>query len=317
MATNTIPSPVRDDVLDHPLRATTNKQKQSPPVVLIKHHGRLGNQLFTFGHLIAHSVETGAHIFNPAFHRYGKYFFGSTRDPLCRVPQRTGRLTSLIPTSTQIWLNRQIHSLAKRMPNIFSVIQCGREIILLDELNDPFPSNRCFFTLIGDHFRSSHHNEFAVRAIRNYLQPIEVHQANIHLLVNELRATKPLLIGVHIRQGDFRDFAGGTFLRSPHDFAKIMKDVLALFTQHHVYFLICSDESIDHDLFSQFNYRTGTGHLVEDLYALAATDYLIGSPGSTFSKWASFYGETPLYCVDDATHRPSIADFQIALSSDY
>ena len=315
MATNTIPSPVRDDVLNHPLRATTNKQKQSPPVVLIKHHGRLGNQLFTFGHLIAHSVETETPIFNPTFHRYGKFFLGSTRDPLCRFPQRIGRLTSLIPIPTQIWMNRQIHSLAKRMPNILSVIQCGREVVLLDELNNACPSNR-FSMLIGDNFRSSYHNEYAVRAIRNYLQPIEVHQANINILINELRATEPLLIGVHIRQGDFRDFSGGTFLRSPQDFANVMEDVIALFTQHHVRFLICSDESVDHELFKQFDYRTGTGHLVEDLYALAATDYLIGSPGSTFSKWASFYGETPLYCVDDATQRPSIDDFQIALSSD-
>ena len=75
MATNTIPSPVRDDVLDHPLRATTNKQKQSPPVVLIKHHGRFGKQLFTFGNLIAHSVEIETPIFNLAFHRYGNIFW--------------------------------------------------------------------------------------------------------------------------------------------------------------------------------------------------------------------------------------------------
>ena len=317
MVVNTHTPPVQDDALKYSLRASTNKIKQASPVVLIKHHGRLANQLFTFGHLIAHSVKTGSHIFNPAFRRYGKCFLGSTRDSLCRFPQQTGQLTSLIPTSTQIWMNRQIHSLAKRMPNIFSIVQCGREVILLDELNDACPSNRGFFTLIGDNFRSSHHNEFAVRAIRNYLQPVEAHQTNIRLLVNEMRATEPLLIGVHIRQGDFRDFCGGTFLRSPHDFAKIMKDVLALFTQHHVRFLICSDESIDHELFKQFDYRTGTGHLVEDLYALASTDYLIGSPGSTFSKWASFYGETPLYCVDNTTHRPGIDDFKIALSSDY
>jgi len=212
-------------------------------------------------------------------------------------------------------MNRQIHSLAKRMPNILSAIQCDREVVLLDELNDACPFNR-FLTLIGDNFRSSHHNEYAARAIRNYLQPVEVHQANINLLVNELRATKTLRIGVHIRQGDFSDFSGGTFLRSPLDYEKIMKDVIALFTRHHVRFLICSDESSDHKLFKQFDYRTGTGHLVEDLYTLAATDYLIRSPGSTFSKWASFYGETPLYCVDDATQRPSIDDFQIALSSD-
>ncbi|MDP7268216.1 MAG: hypothetical protein QF408_08580 [Pirellulales bacterium] len=315
MVVNTIKSPVRDDTLDHPLHTSKNKTEH-PPVVLLKHHGRLANQLFTFGHLIAHSTETGAYIFNPAFHRYGKYFLGSCRDPLCRFPQKVGRLISYFPMSAHDWLRHQITSLAKRMPNVFSVVKSGREIISLEELTDTYASNH-FLAFIGDNYHSSHHNDCAVQAIRNYLQPIEYHQTKINALFEELRADSDLIIGVHIRQGDFRDFAGGTFLRSPQDFANVIEDVIALFTQHHVRFLICSDESVDHELFKQFDYRTGTGHLVEDLYSLAATDYLIGSPGSTFSKWASFYGETPLYCVDDTTHRPSINDFQTALSRDY
>jgi hypothetical protein len=37
---------------------------------------------------------------------------------------------------------------------------------------------------------------------------------------------------------------------------------------------------------------------VEDLYAFAGCDLLVGPP-STFTAWAAFYGEVPLLHVED------------------
>lgn len=52
-------------------------------------------------------------------------------------------------------------------------------------------------------------------------------------------------------------------------------------------------------MFAGFQATFGSGDTVEDLYALAECDYLIGPP-STFTVWASFYGNVPLCHV----HRP-------------
>jgi hypothetical protein len=44
---------------------------------------------------------------------------------------------------------------------------------------------------------------------------------------------------------------------------------------------------------ADLNVTWGSGHLVEDMYAFAGCDYLVGPP-STFTTWASFYGQVPL-----------------------
>jgi hypothetical protein len=45
------------------------------------------------------------------------------------------------------------------------------------------------------------------------------------------------------------------------------------------------------------------GSAVEDLYSLARCDYLLGPP-STFSLWASFYGNVPLHQMASAGLAP-------------
>jgi hypothetical protein len=46
------------------------------------------------------------------------------------------------------------------------------------------------------------------------------------------------------------------------------------------------------------------------LYVLAGCHYLVGPP-STFTLWASYYGATPLYQVEDPDKAFSINDFKV------
>jgi hypothetical protein len=61
-------------------------------------------------------------------------------------------------------------------------------------------------------------------------------------------------------------------------------------------FVICSNEPINYDLFHEMTIFRSNNHVLEDLYTLAACDYLIGVP-STYLYWASFYGEKPVYVM--------------------
>ena len=54
-----------------------------------------------------------------------------------------------------------------------------------------------------------------------------------------------------------------------------------------------------------------SGVAVEDLYALAGCDLLIGPP-STFTQWASFYGKVPLYHAWSPDAAPTRDDFAVA-----
>ena len=79
-----------------------------------------------------------------------------------------------------------------------------------------------------------------------------------------------------------------------------MREVLALFpAETRVRFLLFSNEPIPAADFAEFDTGRSTDHPVEDMYAMAGCDYIVG-PLSTYSMWASFYGRVPLCHL----HRP-------------
>ena len=72
-----------------------------------------------------------------------------------------------------------------------------------------------------------------------------------------------------------------------------MNSVVKLFYRKNFKFFIGSNIPQNPSLFYNFNCGFGSGHLVEDIYALAECDYVVGPP-SSYTMWASFYGDQPL-----------------------
>jgi hypothetical protein len=91
-----------------------------------------------------------------------------------------------------------------------------------------------------------------------------------------------------------------------------MWQVNCLFGNRKVGFLVCSNEKHEPQKFSGLRVFLGTGQPIEDMYGLAGCDYIMGPP-STYSMWASFYGEVPLYQFEDANRKISIEDFSYSL----
>jgi hypothetical protein len=90
------------------------------------------------------------------------------------------------------------------------------------------------------------------------------------------------LLGVHIRQGDYKDFGGGKYFYDTDEYIKIMKRIEYLFPGKKVMFLVCSNAKQIEGKFASFRFIFGNNHLVEDMYSLAKCDYIIG-PTSTYS----------------------------------
>jgi hypothetical protein len=55
----------------------------------------------------------------------------------------------------------------------------------------------------------------------------------------------------------------------------------------------------------------GPGSVVGDLYALARCDYIMGPP-STYTQWASFYGNRPMLCLESKDQRIDRDQFQVS-----
>lgn len=59
-------------------------------------------------------------------------------------------------------------------------------------------------------------------------------------------------------------------------------------------FLVCSNATQPADAFTGLVWHNGLGTEIGDLIALASCDYNIG-PASTYSEWASLYGDVPRF----------------------
>jgi hypothetical protein len=91
----------------------------------------------------------------------------------------------------------------------------------------------------------------------------------------------------------------------------MMEKVQAAVPGENVSFLVCSDAPVPPAAFVGLDVLYGNGHELEDLYALAACDRLLG-PRSTYSKWASFYGAVPRCEVINPAAQPFDAqDFRV------
>lgn len=116
-------------------------------------------------------------------------------------------------------------------------------------------------------------------------------------LFEQIRNNCDILVGVHIRLGDYREWKEGKYF-FPHEvYASFMRQIEHLFANKTVAFYIASNEPVPtNGPFDAFQIYYGAGGAAEDLYALQLCDYIIGPP-STFSKWASIMGATPLHII--------------------
>lgn len=104
-----------------------------------------------------------------------------------------------------------------------------------------------------------------------------------------------IIIGVHIRRGDYIKFMEGKYFYSIKEYANICRTIQSFFKNENVKFFIASNEKIDSNEFKGLEYfMIENSNAVKDLYGLTFCDYIIGPP-SSFSRWASFYGEIPIY----------------------
>lgn len=146
--------------------------------------------------------------------------------------------------------------------------------------------------------------------IKYFFSPNEIIAKRMDSDFTELRKKYSCaIVGVHIRRGDYKYYGNGQFFYSNSEYKNFMDQVRRLLGQETLFFL-ASNESIYKEDFSDFNIANlNNSKPVEDMYSLSKCDYIIG-PYSSFSAWASFYGEVP-YCMLERRKEISLSDFSV------
>jgi hypothetical protein len=277
--------------------------------------GRLANRMLLFAHLIGAAAEHGFVVSDPAFLRYARYFPATSRDLLCRFPPE--RAVRPFPGGRHLLYvagelgGGLLHLLQRRGLDV-GLVRLRRDQHLdlnSDAFLDVVRAHR--LVLVQDwNFRNGANCARHRDVICSFFTPWEKHLARVRAVVEPIRRRGRFLVGVHIRRGDYRDFKGGRLFYSHAEYRNVMVGIEALFTDQDVTFLACSDEPVPREAFAGLDVVLGPGHELEDLYALASCDRIMG-PQSTYTTWASYYGGVPRYWIRDPAQLVARSSFVV------
>ncbi len=275
-------------------------------IVVAKQVGRLANRVVLFAHLIATAAEHDLQIANPALENYARYFPATSRTLVPRWPAGRAALPWPPPARNLSYAVARVTAEAlwqaqrRGLDAPVMRIQLDGELDLdSTEFLEKARAQRALFVL-GWRFRNHEAVRRQAAVLRDYFTP------HPHRLERAARAVRPaqnrgrLVAGIHIRRGDYATFDGGSRFFDHSEYRRVMLEVQAAHPERDVAFLVCSDEPVPYDAFAGLELLTAPGTELEDLYALASCDLIVG-PVSTYNRWASFWGEVPLFTLTAAS----------------
>lgn len=299
---------------------------RKPAFVITQCGSQLGNQLTIFAHVIACALENEREVWNPSIFRYAQYFEHLSKDVLTRFPERKtwfSRNASLRKFLYVFFAKMVRLLMIDPNPPIMDISlvtdYASKQALESEEFLKQTTRKRFvliegyFFRISGDYLK-----KHAVR-IREFLKPLPLYINNAENLINRERKQHDIIVGLHLRQ--FDPVYDGIHPLYQYQHVDQMTSAMArfqsLFPDKKIGFILFSNKKIDLQKFEGFSVKESTGHIAEDIHALSLCDYILASTYSTYSRWASFYGEVPLYQVNDPQQLFSLNDFYIQLPGFY
>jgi len=295
--------------------------KRLGQVVIASKSGRLGNRLFLSSYFMANALSRGYQLINLALGEYAVLYEGSADDPICSFP----RIGKVYDPDFSSQCRELLLGLGEGLGSIAGHI--GLPGVRLLDIRKGYDSDDRIYDLNGDHFTealiSTHillvkgwkfrdvvnvvrfHPE-----IRSYFTPVPSVRLLAERTIEEARSRGDQVIGVHIRQGDYRGWKNGIHYFETTQYVHWMRQAEGLFSGRKTAFLICASNPIDKHEFCGVETVYGPGYAAADLHALSLCDLIIGPP-STFSSWASYFGSVP-FCMMEH-HEQSIAKSSFVL----
>ena len=309
-------------------------------IVLSKQNAQLGNRLTMHAHLLAYCLENGCAFINPTLGEYADFFVG-TKGRLLIQKDASMRSKSLSNWQTKAAYKgvRIMYQLAK-IPGLLPwfPIQSGRATRNplgkgLQEFLEGLASKGGRLVFVSTwKIRSYELCAKHAEKIRRLFIPVPQLKKRADEKLKRLRAGVDLILGVHIRHGDYRKHAGGELFFSPAEYRSWMEEFAACFPKKKVGFVICSDAKQEAEDFSDLEIVFGPGNedadtfgnkrhdpvkgiIVEDNYMLSQCDYILGTV-STFCSWAAFWGNKPLLQVRSKKEHAVPERFAVPLGPD-
>jgi hypothetical protein len=293
-------------------------------IVLPYGFGQTCNQLFQISHWIPTAIERDIPLYFPGFRRYAHMFMGTFDRQMPRFP-RTAPALGMPQTVLSLLCsyasrvprinNRSFYALARMLPGVvtFAWDDTGKDGFMEPPklIEDPRISAGKSLWIRGWFYRDRTRTVKYKPCIKEFFSPVPAVQRRVDACIRENRHGNAALVGIHLRRGDYSVWSGGKYLYDDNTFREFMLKMSAALHDRNVRFLLVSNEPVDRKNYAGLDIAFGPGDPAGDLYSLAACDYLMGPP-STFTMWASFFGDVPLYSIRDPSAPIQLDHFEIS-----
>ncbi len=273
-------------------------------IVIIDRPGQLCNRLWAITPFIALSLKHKIRLYVAHFDDYSDYFENVNRFKKINI----GFFNNYY--SYRAFIN---------FLKISKIKKLSKKICVYNKKIDSFKNLEYLLTRTNTiNLIKAWHQPFDTAAISEYKNEIkQIFLPNketityVNKVLSEIKGPEDAVIGIHMRRSDYKYFMNGKYFFND-DFYKGYMSLIEKEIQKqnkNVVFLLCSDSDININNFKQFNtIKILDSSTIRDLYALSKCDYIIGPP-STFSMWASFYGDVPLKFVKNEKEQIKLSDF--------
>jgi len=283
--------------------------------------GQLCNRLGLFAHFVAYCLENEDVLINFNFGEYASGFQNLSLGLITCFPQNK----ISIPWNGITYRSWQgINLLLTKSPFSYILaadIQPGI-ILTKDCLDLEQPELRSeiekstFILCKGWYFRCFKFLKKNAVAVRKFFEFNRQIESEVLKESIKLRKDVDILVAVHMRLGDYKKHLEGRFYYSPFEYKRLMQATQEIFQDKgRIKFIIFSNEKQSSEMFSGLNIHIAHGSAIHDLCLMSKCDYILGPP-SSFSNWASFYGNIPLFYILDPQVLPQAKDFQVHLPLD-
>ena len=268
-------------------------------IVVVGRYGRLGNRIWTFANVLAWAIERRIAIANPAFEPFTNFFdrpIVLTANVLSSTSLIGPRRRAEAVVSRALDLAYRVNLRTKVFPNIL-IGETARLMLDDDPLATTLLGTSRMAFMSGFYFCAPRSLEKQKATVKRYFTPRENIKKRVDKLVARAREYGEPVIGIHMRQGDYKDFCNGIMFYSTEEYVNVMHCLAEQTSGRRAVFLVVSDEPHHESEFPGLSVILAQGNAAEDMYALAGCDFILG-PNSSFSQWSSFYGEVPLHVLD-------------------
>jgi hypothetical protein len=282
-------------------------------IVINKNPGRLCNHLWSFTPFISLCLENNDTLLIKHFGEYHNLFEDLSLFSNIQFDARKAPLTHYLYNKALVTSTKLSPRLVLKTFNIYTDQYFWERAY---QKSNGKKNNIVFVSV--DYPKTNLGSDRFHQQLRTLFRPKKQHIEKVNDIISRQRSKFDVIIGVHIRRGDYRYFKQGAYLFDDQAYHQYMIQLEKIFRDRGktVTFILCSDEPINIENFKSVNsFYIKQPNLIEDLYALSVCDYLIGPP-STFSMWASFYGKVPLQVLKTSKDTLSLAEFSPIVSQD-